>query len=97
RRSCRLLPDYDRGWSWLGVSLIEKGRIKDAVPLLLKARALNPHYPTTLYPLASALMKLGRWREAGKIMMEAAFIDRAGVWIEHRISMSHPNPAALRS
>jgi tetratricopeptide (TPR) repeat protein len=30
-------------------------------------------------------------------MKEAAFIDRAGVWIEHRISMSHPNPAALRS
>ncbi|HEX4046463.1 MAG TPA: tetratricopeptide repeat protein, partial [Elusimicrobiota bacterium] len=90
-------PDYDRGWSWLGVSLIERGKLEQAVPLLLKARKLNPHYPTTLYPLAGALMKLGRWSEAGRVMKEAAFIDRAGVWIEHRISMSHPNPAALRS
>ena len=97
RRACRLLPDYDRGWSWLGVSLIEQGKLKEAVPLLLKARKLNPHYPTTLYPLAGALMKLGRWREGGRVMREAAFIDRSGVWIEHRISMSHPNPAALRS
>ncbi len=97
RRTCRLLPAYDRGWSWLGVSLIEQGKLKQAVPLLLKARRLNPHYPTTLYPLSGALMKLGRWREAGQVMREAAFIDRAGVWIEHRISMSHPNPAALRS
>jgi len=97
RRTCRLLPAYDRGWSWLGVSLIEKGKLKQAVPLLLKARRLNPYYPTTLYPLSGALMKLGRWREAGEVMKEAAFIDRAGVWIEHRISMSHPNPAALRS
>jgi tetratricopeptide (TPR) repeat protein len=97
RRTCRLLPEYDRGWSWLGVSLIEQGKLKEAVPLLMKARELNPHYPTTLYPLAGALMKLGRWKEAGRVMKEAAFIDRAGVWIEHRISMSHPNPAALRS
>jgi tetratricopeptide (TPR) repeat protein len=97
RRSCRLLPDYDRGWSWLGVSLIERGRLREAVPALMKARKLNPHYPTTLYPLAGALMKLGRWKEAGRVMREAALIDRAGVWIEHRISMSHPNPAALRS
>ena len=97
RRSCRLLPDYDRGWSWLGVSLLEQGKLKEAVPLLMKARKLNPHYPTTLYPLSGALMKLGRWKEAGRVMREAAFIDRAGVWIEHRISMSHPNPAALRS
>jgi tetratricopeptide (TPR) repeat protein len=97
RRACRLLPDYDRGWSWLGVSLIEQGKLKRAVPLLEKARKLNPHYPTTLYPLAGALMKMGRWKEAGRVMKEAAFIDRSGVWIEHRISMSHPNPAALRS
>jgi tetratricopeptide (TPR) repeat protein len=97
RRTCGLLPAYDRGWSWLGVSLLEQGKIKEAVPLLMKARALNPYDPTTLYPLAGALMKLGRWREAGAVMKEAAFIDRAGVWIEHRISMSHPNPAALRS
>lgn len=97
RRACRLLPDYDRGWSWLGVSLIEQGKLKEAVPLLMKARALNAHYPTTLYPLAGALMKLRRWKEAGRVMREAAFIDRAGVWVEHRISMSHPNPAALRS
>lgn len=97
RRTCRLLPAYDRGWSWLGVSLLEQGKLNQAVPLLLKARRLNPHYPTTLYPLSGALMKLGRWKEAGQVMREAAFIDRAGVWIEHRISMSHPNPAALRS
>lgn|GEM_PF-2662248 len=97
RRSIRALPDYDRGWSWLGVSLLEKNRVKEAVPLLLKARALNPHYPTTLYPLAGALMTLGRWSEAARVMREAAAIDRAGVWVEHRISMSHPNPAALRS
>jgi tetratricopeptide (TPR) repeat protein len=96
-RSIERLPDYDRGWSWLGVSLLERGELKKAVPLLLKARALNPHYPTTLYPLAGALMKLGRWKESARVMKEAAFIDRAGVWIEHRISMSHPNPAALRS
>jgi tetratricopeptide (TPR) repeat protein len=96
-RSIEILPDYDRGWSWLGVSLIERGELKKAVPLLLQARKLNPHYPTTLYPLAGALMRLNRWDEAGKIMREAALIDRAGVWIEHRISMSHPNPAALRS
>ncbi|PIR19704.1 MAG: hypothetical protein COV48_00495 [Elusimicrobia bacterium CG11_big_fil_rev_8_21_14_0_20_64_6] len=96
-RSIALLPDYDRGWSWLGVSLLERGEVKKAVPFLLKARALNPHYPTTLYPLSGALMKLGRWDEAGRVMREAARIDRAGVWTEHRISMSHPNPAALRS
>lgn len=96
-RSIKLLPDYDRGWSWLGVSLIERGDLKKAVPLLLRARKLNPHYPTTLYPLAGALMRLRRWDEAGKVMREAALIDRFGVWVEHRISMSHPNPAALRS
>lgn len=97
RRCCKLLPEYDRGWSWLGVSLLEQGKVKQAVPLLTRARALNPHYPTTLYPLAGALMKLGRWKDAARVMKEAAFIDRAGIWIEHRISMSHPNPAALRS
>ncbi len=97
RRSCEVLPDYDRGWSWLGVSLIEQGKLQEAAPLLMKARALNAHYPTTLYPLAGALMTLGRWRQAGRVMKEAAYIDRSGVWIEHRISMSHPNPAALRS
>ena len=96
-RACEALPLYDRGWSWLGVSLLERGRLKRAVPLLMKARALNPHYPTTLYPLAGALMKLRRWKAAGGVLREAAHIDRAGVWIEHRISMSHPNPAALRS
>lgn len=95
--SIKLLPDYDRGWSWLGVSLIERGELRRAVPLLMTARALNPHYPTTLYPLSGALMSLKRWDEAGRIMREAAVVDRAGVWIEHRISMSHPNPAALRS
>lgn len=96
-RSCRLLPKYDRGWSWLGVSLIEQGKLKKAVPLLRIARKLNPHYPTTLYPLSGALMRLKRWKEAGQVMREAAMIDRIGVWVEHRISMSHPNPAALRS
>jgi tetratricopeptide (TPR) repeat protein len=97
RRSCSLLPDYDRGWSWLGVSLIEQGKLKQSIPLLLKARKLNPYYPTTLYPLAGALMKLHRWEKAGEVLREAADIDRSGVWIEHRISMSHPNPAAMRS
>ena len=97
RRCCRLLPEYDRGWSWLGVSLLEQKKVNQAVPLLMKARELNPHYPTTLYPLAGALMTLKRWKDAARVMKEAAFIDRAGVWIEHRISMSHPNPAALRS
>jgi tetratricopeptide (TPR) repeat protein len=97
RRCCRLLPEYDRGWSWLGVSLLEQKKVKQAVPLLMKARKLNPHYPTTLYPLAGALMTLKRWKDAAQVMKEAAYIDRAGVWIEHRISMSHPNPAALRS
>ena len=96
-RACEVLPDYDRGWSWLGVSMIERGKLKEAVPLLMEGRRLNPWYPTTLYPLAGALISLGRWTQAAKIMKEAAFIDRAGVWIEHRISMSHPNPAALRS
>jgi tetratricopeptide (TPR) repeat protein len=97
RRSIELLPDYDRGWSWLGVSLLELGRVREAVPLLRRARALNPYYPTTLYPLSGALMRLKRWDEAGRILREAAAVDRAGVWVEHRISMSHPNPAALRS
>jgi len=97
RRTCKVLPSYDRGWSWLGVSLIEQKKVAQSIPLLMKARALNPYYPTTLYPLAGALMKLKRWKEAGTVMQEAAFIDRVGVWIEHRISMSHPNPAALRS
>jgi len=97
RRSIRALPDYDRGWSWLGVSLAEQGRARAAVPFLREARRLNPHYPTTLYPLSGALMKLGRWTEAGRVLREAAGVDRAGVWVEHRISMSHPNPAALRS
>lgn len=97
RRACRLLPDYDRGPSWLGVSLIEQKKLDQAVPLLMTARKLNPYYPTTLYPLAGALMKLGRWNPAETVMKEAAAIDRAGVWVEHRISMSHPNPAALRS
>lgn len=97
RRACKVLPDYDRGPSWLGVSLIERKRLKASIPLLMKARKLNPYYPTTLYPLAGALMSLKRWKEAETVMKEAAFIDRAGVWIEHRISMSHPNPAAMRS
>jgi tetratricopeptide (TPR) repeat protein len=97
KRSIAALPDYDRGWSWLGVSLVEQGRLKPAAPLLRKARALNPHYPTTLYPLAGALMRLGRWEEGGRVMREAAAVDRSGVWVEHRISMSHPNPACLRS
>ncbi|NNN04460.1 MAG: tetratricopeptide repeat protein [Elusimicrobia bacterium] len=97
RASIKLLPDYDRGWSWLGVSLAEQGQTRRAAALLMKARALNAYYPTTLYPLAGALMSLKRWDEAGRIMREAAAVDRSGVWIEHRISMSHPNPAALRS
>ena len=97
RRACKILPDYDRGPSWLGVSLIERKQLKASIPLLMKARKLNPYYPTTLYPHAGALMSLKRWKEAETVMKEAAFIDRAGVWIEHRISMSHPNPAAMRS
>ncbi|MFI5346169.1 MAG: tetratricopeptide repeat protein [Elusimicrobiota bacterium] len=97
KRSIKALPDYDRGYSWLGVSLAEQGKLKEAVPLLRVARRLNPYYPTTLYPLAGALMRLGRWDEGGKIMRESAAVDRSGVWIEHRISMSHPNPACLRS
>ncbi len=97
RASIRALPDYDRGWSWLGVSLVESGQPREAVDLLMKARALNPYYPTTLYPLSGALMALGRWGEASRIMREASVVDRSGVWVEHRISMSHPNPAALRS
>jgi tetratricopeptide (TPR) repeat protein len=97
RRSIDALPDYDRGWSWLGVSLAEKGDHAEALPLLREAAALNPYYPTTLYPFAGALMKAGRWAEAGRVLREAASVDRSGVWIEHRISMSHPNPAALRS
>lgn len=97
RLACEALPDYDRGWSWLGVSLLERGQAARAAPLLEKARRLNPYYPTTLYPLAGALMTLGRWTRAARIMKEAAAVDRAGVWVEHRISMSHPNPAALRS
>lgn len=97
RRSIALLPDYDRGWSWLGVSLCERGRFAEAVPLLRKARALNPYYPTTSYPLAGALMRVGRWDEGGRVMRASAAVDRSGVWVEHRISMSHPNPACLRS
>ncbi|MDE2511163.1 MAG: tetratricopeptide repeat protein, partial [Elusimicrobia bacterium] len=97
RRAIRSLPDYDRGWSWLGVSLAEQGKLKQAVPLLRVARRLNPYYPTTLYPLAGALMRLSRWTEGARIMRESAAVDRSGVWIEHRISMSHPNPACLRS
>lgn len=97
RRSIARLPDYDRGWSWLGVSLLERGRVREALPLLRRARTLNPHYPTTLYPLAGALMKRGLWKEAGRVLREAVAVDRAGIWVEHRISMSHPNPAALRS
>ncbi len=97
KRSIKAMPDYDRGWSWLGVSLCEQGKFKQAVPLLQKARELNPYYPTTLYPLAGALMRVGRWDEGGRVMRESAAVDRSGVWVEHRISMSHPNPACLRS
>jgi tetratricopeptide (TPR) repeat protein len=97
RRSIKQLPGYDRGWSWLGVSLMEQGQHAQAVKLLSKARVLNPYYPTTLYPLAGALMRVGQWTRAGRILREAAAVDRSGVWVEHRISMSHPNPACLRS
>lgn len=96
-RSIRALPDYDRGHSWLGVSFVELGQPARAVTLLRRARALNPFYPTTLYPLARALGSLGRWDEAGEALKQAAAIDRQGVWVEHRISMGHPNAAALRS
>lgn len=97
RRSIAALPDYDRGYSWLGVSLIELGEPAAALPLLRKARRLNPSYPTTLYPLARACFAAGRWSEAGRALKEAAAVDRHGVWVEHRISMSHPNQACLRS
>jgi tetratricopeptide (TPR) repeat protein len=96
-RSIPPLPDYDRGYSWLGVSYAELGQWKKALPLLERARALNPYYPTTLYPLARSHMEMGNWKEAADALKAAADIDRSGVWIEHRISMSHPNPAALRS
>ncbi|MBI3554104.1 MAG: tetratricopeptide repeat protein [Elusimicrobia bacterium] len=96
-RSIPLLPEYDRGYSWLGVSYAELGRWREALPLLRRARRLNPYYPTTLYPLARASIELGRWREAAEALKAAAAIDRNGVWVEHRISMSHPNPACLRS
>ncbi len=97
RRSARLLPRYDRSWSWLGISLMELGRVKEALPLLKRADKLNPFYPTTIYPLARALMELGRWDDAGRALRRAAAVDRSGIWVEHRISMSHPNPAARRS
>ncbi|MBI5629760.1 MAG: tetratricopeptide repeat protein [Elusimicrobia bacterium] len=96
-RSIKLLPRYDRGYSWLGVSCAELGRHARAARLLKKARKLNPYYPTTLYPLAEACFKLGWVDEAGRALRAAAFIDRQGVWVEHRISMSHPNPACRRS
>src|SRR5260221_6197397 len=85
RRSIRRLPDYDRGYSWLGVSYAEMGRWRQAEGLLETARRLNPYYPTTLYPLARALMRRGRWERAGRVLREAAHVDRAGVWVEHRI------------
>ncbi len=97
RRAVRLLPDYDRGPSWLGISYMEQGRETAALPLLRRARELNPYYPTTLYPLARACMRRSLWSEAGGALKAAAAIDRAGVWVEHRISQSHPNPAARRS
>jgi tetratricopeptide (TPR) repeat protein len=96
-RAMRALPDYDRGWSWLGVSYAELGRWKEAERLLSRARDLNRYYPTTLYPLARARFELGRVDAAARALREAAFIDRQGVWVEHRISMGHPNPACLRS
>lgn len=96
-RSIAALPLYDRGYSWLGVSYVELGRHREALPLLRTAVRLNRYYPTTLYPLARALGALGRWDEAGEALRKAAFIDRQGVWVEHRISMGHPNAAALRS
>jgi tetratricopeptide (TPR) repeat protein len=97
QESIRLLPDYDRGWSWLGVSKVESGEFAPALRLLRRARRLNPHYPTTLYPMARASLLLGRPDEAGRALRAAAMIDRQGVWVEQRISMSHPNPACLRS
>jgi tetratricopeptide (TPR) repeat protein len=97
RRSIRALPDYDRGYSWLGVSYVEMGQWARALPLLEKANRLNPYYPTTLYPLAQAAMRLGKWKKAESALKAAADIDRHGVWVEHRIHMSHPNPACLRS
>jgi tetratricopeptide (TPR) repeat protein len=97
RRSLLLLPDYDRGYSWLGVSYAEQGRWSRALPLLEKAERLNPYYPTTLYPLAQCAMRLGRWGKAERALKAAAEIDRHGIWVEHRISMSHPTAACLRS
>ncbi len=97
RESIRLLPEYDRGWSWLGVSLAELKKWRQAEKLLVRARALNPYYPTTLYPLAEARLCRGNARGAAATLREAAAVDRSGIWVEHRISMSHPNPAARRS
>lgn len=97
RRSTRLLPLYDRGWSWLGVSLAELGRYREAEGHLERARRLNPWYPTTLYPLAQCRMELGDWKGAARALKDAAFVDRQGIWVEHRISLSHANPAAKRS
>ncbi len=97
KESIRLLPEYDRGWSWLGVSLAELKKWGQAEKLLARARALNPYYPTTLYPLAEARLTRGDLRGAAAALREAAAVDRSGIWVEHRISMSHPNPAARRS
>lgn len=76
RRAIELDPNYSAAYHWYGDVLISAlGRSSEAIPLLEKARALDPLSPTINVTLGEALEGLGRFDEAMDLYRKALEIE----------------------
>ncbi len=57
-------PENYRGWNNLGIALIKRGRIEEAIPYLRRALELNPEYPEAHNHMGMALRAQGETDQA---------------------------------
>jgi len=71
KRALQKHPDFAFAMAWLGMGLVMKGRIADAIPVLERARMLDDNV-TTAHFLAMAHAAAGNEREARRLIAALA-------------------------
>ena len=94
-KALALDPKMPLSLAGLGKAYVRKGQVKEAVPYLERAVALQPDSANIHYQLGQAYLKTGRRAEAKKEMDEAGRLQsEARGKQEERISGKLPVPEA---
>lgn len=82
-------PEKARPYNNLGDALKKAGRIRDAVPYLERAVAIQPRYPDALNNLAMAYNSMGRRDAALDLLLTTLELEPDNLQARHNLALSY--------